>query len=194
MVPTLFTRDERLLLLNLADESIVHGLEHGRPLDVDAGRFPATLTELRASFVTLRIAAQLRGCIGSLRAEQTLVEDVAKNAFAAAFRDPRFSPVTAEEVGQLAVSLSILGEPEAVDVACETQLLDLMQSRDAGWMIEFRQKRGLLLPAVWAAIPDPQQFLVQLKRKARLESDFWSKEVVVRRFVAHSFGRADLSE
>ncbi|MFQ5734911.1 MAG: AmmeMemoRadiSam system protein A [Planctomycetaceae bacterium] len=181
--------DEQRLLLDVAEQSVACGLEFGRAVDVDVSQCPAAVARERASFVTLRVGVALRGCIGSLRAQWALVEDVAKNAFAAGFRDPRFPPLSAGELKSLSMSISVLGEPETVPVASERELLERMQADEAGWILQHGQQRGLLLPAVWETVADPREFLEHLKCKARLAADFWSADVVVQRFTAHSFGR-----
>ena len=110
--PPLGSPEDREALLGVARASIRHGLQHGSPLPVDPERFSPRLREPRACFVTLRCSGQLRGCVGSLEATRSLVEDVAQNAFAAAFRDSRFSPLREEEQEGLDVHLSILTAPE----------------------------------------------------------------------------------
>ena len=94
----LLNADQRQALLAVARRSIALGLEEGRPLRVHPEDYAAELRAQRAAFVTLLEFGQLRGCIGHLEALQPLVKDVAENAFAAAFRDPRFPPVTAREL------------------------------------------------------------------------------------------------
>ena len=87
----------RRLLLDMAASSIQWGLKHRSPLDVDVEQHPSELQVLRATFVTLRINGKLRGCMGALSATIPLVADVAKNAFTAAFHDPRFQQLTRSE-------------------------------------------------------------------------------------------------
>ena len=88
---------QRQTLVEVARASIAHGLEHGYPLTVIPSEYARELKVVRASFVTLQIDERLRGCIGHLEAVQPVIVDVAENAFAAAFRDPRFSPLTKKE-------------------------------------------------------------------------------------------------
>src|SRR5512133_1879779 len=116
------TRAEQRILLDLARASIRHGLEQGRPLDVALKELTAGLVVLRASFVTLEKDGRLRGCIGSLEAWRPLAIDVAENAYAAAFRDPRFPPVRAGEVDDLAIHLSLLTPAVAMSFSSEDDL------------------------------------------------------------------------
>jgi AmmeMemoRadiSam system protein A len=190
-MPASYPADIQAVLLDVAAASLAHGVRTGAALEVAADEYPEPARRAGASFVTLRIGAELRGCIGSLRAQVPLVADVAQNAFSAGFRDPRFSPVAHDELGSLSISISVLSQPEPVSVDSETQLLDLMRERDHGWILQLGNRRGLLLPAVWDSIADPVEFLGQLKAKARFRPDFWSDEIVVERFTAASFGQRD---
>jgi len=183
-----FPPDTQALLLDVAAASLAHGVRTGAALEVLAEDYPEVVRRGGASFVTLRIGAELRGCIGSMREQSPLVADVAHNAFSAGFRDPRFSPVTADELDALSISISVLSPPEPVAVESELQLLELMREQAHGWILRLGDRRGLLLPAVWESIDDPRDFLGHLKAKARFEPEFWSSEIVVERFAAESFG------
>jgi uncharacterized protein len=180
--------DVQAVLLDVASASLAHGVRTGSALEVVAEDYPEAVRRGGASFVTLRIGAELRGCIGSMRVQFPLVADVARNAFSAGFRDPRFSPVAADELASLSISISVLSPPEPVAVESERQLLELMRERAHGWILRLGDRRGLLLPAVWESIDDPRDFLGHLKAKARFQPDFWSSEIVVERFTADSFG------
>lgn len=155
-------------LLGLARASIQSGFESGRPLRPDAGRFPASLQERRAVFVTLTQSGQLRGCIGNTEASEPLACGVARYAFNAAFRDPRFPPLTAGEYGSTQVCISILSHCESVDFTSETHLVQLLRPGVDGLIIEAGAGRATFLPAVWEQIRDPREFLAQLKQKAGL--------------------------
>lgn len=173
-------------LLDLAGRSIAHGLASRSPLPVDLDRLPPALHDLRATFVTLRIGAGLRGCMGTLEARLPLAEDIAGNAYSAAFRDPRFSPLTEEEFPQLSISLSILSQAAEIEFHSEDDLLARLQPGIDGLILRVGSRRGLLLPAVWKMFPEPERFLAQLKKKAGLPEDFWSEELVCERFTAVS--------
>ena len=101
MAPISLNKQYQQQLLALAKASIEHGLKTGRPLQVNLSEYPVELTEKSASFVTLKINHQLRGCIGMLEATRPLVEDIAINAYSAAFKDPRFPPLQKHEQGDL---------------------------------------------------------------------------------------------
>ena len=122
-------KEQQQRLLDLAKSSIQHGLQTGRPLKVNLADFPAELTEHRATFVTLHKHHQLRGCIGMLEAVRPLAEDIAENAFLAAFKDPRFPPLTADEFGELEIHLSILTPAEPVSFTSEQDLINPTTTR-----------------------------------------------------------------
>jgi len=161
-------------LLEVAWSSIHHGLRHGVPLEVRPWQFEASLQELRASFVTLRIGEQLRGCTGTLEASRPLVVDVAHNAFGSAFRDSRFAPLTNEEFPDLDLHISVLDSPERLAVASEEELLRALRPGKDGLVLEEGVQRATFLPAVWEQLPAPREFLRHLKEKAGFPSDYWS--------------------
>ena len=158
----------RELLLDLARASIRSGLARAVPLEVDLDALPPELAVPRATFVTLTLQGDLRGCMGRLRAARPLAEDVAGNAFAAAFLDHRFHPVTAGEVADLEIHLSLLTAPEPIRFRSEADLLGrLVPGRD-GLILARGGRQGTFLPDMWDQLPAPEVFLGQLLRKAGL--------------------------
>lgn len=182
-----YSADEQSILLRVAHASIAAGLQTGRPLVVVAADYPASLTEQRASFVTLTREGALRGCIGSLQAYRMLVEDVAGNAFAAAFRDPRFPPLQQEEFDALDIQVSVLNTPEPVAFANEQELLENLRPGIDGLILEENNARGTFLPSVWESLPRPEEFLNHLKMKAGLPAGYWSDSVQIWRYTTESF-------
>ena len=183
-----FSAEDRASLLDLARRSIVHGLERGSPLRVAPEDYPESLREERAAFVTLHRHGELRGCIGHLEACQALVRDVAENAYAAAFRDPRFPPLARQELAGLAVHISVLTPPEPMTFSSEADLLAQIRPGIDGLILSEGSARGTFLPSVWESLPQPRDFLNQLKRKARLPADHWSERIRVARYTTESFG------
>ena len=169
-------------LLAIARRSIETGLASGRPLEPDLAELPAELCEPAASFVTLRLAGELRGCIGSLEAHAPLAKDVAENAFKAAFRDPRFEPVTAAELDQLELHVSVLGPLVRLEVASEEDLVACLRPGRDGLVLREGACRATYLPSVWEQLPDPQRFVRELKRKAGLAADHWSPRIECYRY------------
>ena len=189
---SLLTPPERRALLTLASASIRHGLETGRPLPVDLDAQPDTLRAERAAFVTLHRDTQLRGCIGHLEAVQPLARDVAENAFAAAFRDPRFPPLTAGEFDSLHIDISVLTPSEPIAFASEAELIALLRPGIDGVILEDsaagQGRRGTFLPSVWEQLPQPREFLRHLKQKAGLSPDYWGDGLRAWRYRTESFG------
>lgn len=179
--------ESRERLRTLAAASIEHGLRSDRPLEVHLDDWPAALRERRSTFVTLHRAEQLRGCIGALEPTRALVQDVAMNAFAAAFRDPRFEPVTELDIDELEIRVSVLSPIEALDVSTEADLLGQLRPGVDGLIVEEGGRRGTFLPAVWRSLPSAQDFLAQLKAKAGLPPGYWSETVRAYRYTTEEF-------
>lgn len=173
-------------LLDIARRSIEHGLRHERRAPFMSSGHSAALIAPRASFVTLKIQNELRGCIGTLEAVRPLAEDVHENAYAAAFRDPRFHPLTSLEWRGLRLSLSILSLPEPLLASSESELINALRPGVDGVIFEYGQRRGTFLPAVWEALPEPREFVRQLKLKTGLPANFWAETLRVYRYTAMS--------
>lgn len=178
----------RRTLLKLARDSIGHGLRTGRPLDTEPSDYPEPLQQQRATFVTLHRAGSLRGCIGHLEAITPLVRDVVNNAFAAAFRDPRFPALRAEELSDVRIDISILSLPQSIAFSSEQDLIRQLQPGSDGLILEDKQARGTFLPSVWDTLPNPRDFLLHLKQKAGLPPDYWSDTLKIARYHTESFG------
>ena len=135
-----------------------------------------------ASFVTLTLDHELRGCIGSLEAQRPLLEDVEHNAVAAAFHDPRFSPLSPREFARVRVEVSELSKPEPLQFESESHVLSLLRPHADGLILEYGRHRSTFLPQVWETLTKPAHFLAQLKRKAGLPADFWHDEIRLSRY------------
>lgn len=140
------------------------------------------LHEPGACFVTLTRHGALRGCIGTLEAHRPLLQDVRANAVAAAFRDPRFAPLSARELTQTEVEVSLLSPMQDLAVADETDALAQLRPGVDGLVFAYGGRRSTFLPQVWEQLPDAAGFLAQLKRKAGLPADFWHREVRLQRY------------
>jgi AmmeMemoRadiSam system protein B/AmmeMemoRadiSam system protein A len=195
-IPAGLDAGARAVLLRVAADSIVYGLEHHVGLPVDPAGYAPALRPPRATFVTLHLDGALRGCIGTLQAMRPLVADVSANAYAAAFTDPRFLPVTAEQAPHLDIHISILSAPEPVHFTSPADLLRQLRPGVDGLILEEpgpatgwggpRGRRGTFLPAVWESLPEPADFLLHLKLKAGLPADYWSDTLRLWRYTAES--------
>ncbi len=153
-------------LLNLARDSIAHGLRHGRALEPDmADASPAVKTPA-AVFVTLTLQERLRGCIGSTEPVLPLLHAVTDSAFKAAFRDPRFPALTHSEFAGVHLSISILSPKLPLTFESEVDLIGQLRPGIDGLVIARGHKSATFLPSVWESLPAAGQFLAQLKRKA----------------------------
>lgn len=149
------------------------------------------LQELGASFVTLTQQGQLRGCIGSLQARRSLLLDVKANAMAAAFQDPRFSPLAAHELEHTHVEVSLLSPMQPLAFTSEDDALAQLRPGVDGVVFEYDRYRSTFLPQVWEQLPQTHEFLVHLKRKAGLSHNFWAKEVRLHRYTVSKWKETD---
>ena len=179
-------------LLGLAAQSIKHGWQNGKPLRVDTDGSPGELLRHGACFVTLKRNGKLRGCIGTSEARRALILDVAENAFRAAFKDPRFPALAADELGGLELSISVLSPKSPMTFSGEANFLGQLQPGIDGLIIEDKGRRALFLPSVWAQLPDVKNFIEHLKAKAGLPKTHWSGNFKAWRFLAEEISAAGL--
>ena len=176
------------MLLDVARRSIEIGARAGQPMEVDPGSFPEPLRRVRSSFVTLERDGQLRGCVGSLEARLPLVADVARSAYKAAYEDPRFPPVSAEELDRLDLHVSVLEPAEPMHFRSEADLLAQLRPGVDGVILREGRAYATFLPDVWQSLPEPRDFLEHLKHKAGLPADYWSPSVAVLRYRTRAIG------
>jgi uncharacterized protein len=179
------------ILLQLARSSIAEAL--GRtdefsekiPQDVDWWQ------EKGACFITLMQGDQLRGCVGSLEAYRSLLDDVKANAKAAAFKDTRFSPLTSDELDITQVEISLLSAMQALDFEDEPDALSQLRPGIDGVVFEYYHQRSTFLPQVWQQLPASRDFMVHLKQKAGLPADFWADGVRLSRYTVSKWKESD---
>jgi AmmeMemoRadiSam system protein A len=170
------------VLLAIARESLAEALGQSPPRPEPLHREP-WLAAPGATFITLTLGGELRGCIGSLEAQRSLGQDVWENARAAAFRDPRFPPLAKEELPRVAIEVSLLGPAVPLPARSEAEALARLRPGRDGVVLEYSGEVGrrgasaTFLPQVWEQLPEPASFLAQLKRKAGLPPSFWSPEI-----------------
>ncbi|MBN1247948.1 MAG: AmmeMemoRadiSam system protein A [Anaerolineae bacterium] len=172
------TEEQGQYLVQLARTTIQEALE-GRS-EAASGATTSTpssqLEEPGASFVTLHTrAGALRGCIGSLVARRPLVEDVRANALAAAFEDPRFPPLTAEELPDTVIEVSVLTPPQRLWCESPTELIDRLRPNIDGVIVERGWHRATFLPQVWEQLPRAEDFLTRLCYKAGMSGRAWTE-------------------
>jgi len=171
------------VLIAIAREAIAERLGEAQR----APRDDPWLREMAATFVTLRRSGALRGCIGSIDARRSLGEDIAHNARAAAFSDPRFPPVALHELEGLEVEVSVLSPRSLVPAATESEALARLRPGIDGVYLEYGEARATFLPQVWENIPDPLAFLSELRLKAELPARFWHPDLRLTRYTVEKF-------
>jgi AmmeMemoRadiSam system protein A len=172
----------RELLLHVAAAAIEAGLGSSSKAPPDARDLPADLLRVQASFVTLTIDSQLRGCCGALEPRQLLATDVWHNAQASAFRDPRFEPLQLEEWRDADLEVAVLSPLTRMPSRSEPALLGELRPGVDGLVIAWRGARATFLPKVWQTISDPREFLRHLKSKAGWRGDFWAPDIEAWRY------------
>ena len=170
------TVEEQQTLLKLARQSLESGVRGEKLLPLALESMSARLREYGASFVTLTINGNLRGCIGALEAYQPLAEDVREHAIAAALQDYRFPNVRPDELSQIEIEVSRLTTPVSLDYDTPEDLLSKLRPGIDGVLIRDGSRRATFLPQVWEKLPDPVEFLKNLCYKMGAAPDLWRKK------------------
>lgn len=176
------------ILLPIARASIAKAIGCAPAATQDA----AWLQEMGACFVTLTQAGQLRGCMGSLLPYRSLIADVQGNAVAAALHDPRFEPLVASELDSSEIEISLLSAMQPLTFSSEADALAQLRPGVDGVVLELGRYRSTFLPQVWGQLPTARDFMAQLKRKARLPTDFWSSGLKLQRYTVSKWKDSDL--
>lgn len=177
----------RATLLRAARQSIEHTLA-GNRLSFENDNADAMLHEKHASFVTLKRHGALRGCIGTLEATRSLLQDVIHNARAAAFQDPRFPALTQPELAGLHIEISVLSIAVPITACNRVELLQLLQPGKDGLIVQEGARRATFLPSVWESLPGADDFFDQLMQKAGLGAAYWSSSLKLFRYQTDNFG------
>ena len=183
----MYNEQEKKLLHDIAYQSIKQGLSSGHPLPIQLSDYDESLCEKKATFVTLNIHDQLRGCIGILEPLRPLVEDVAYNAFAAAYRDRRFEPVTRDEIELLNIHISILNTPEEMHFDSEQDMIQQLRPGEDGIILIAGSRKATFLPSVWESIKNKTEFIEHLKEKAGLSRHYWDQHIKILRYSVDEF-------
>jgi len=170
------TSEEKDILLRLAREALERGVKGEALPSLDLESQPPRLRKLGASFVTLTINGNLRGCIGTLEPYQPLAEDVREHAVAAALSDFRFPPVRPEELPAIHIEVSRLTMPEPLVYASPEDLLTRLRPGMDGVLLRDGSRRATFLPQVWEKVPDPAEFLNHLCQKMGAKSGLWREK------------------
>lgn len=182
--------DRGCVLLPIARATISTAL--GKTLN--AAEDAIWLQENGACFVTLTQQGELRGCIGTLEAHRPLLQDVKANAHAAAFRDPRFSPLSVSELDQTEVEISLLSPMKPFVFSSERDALKQLEPGIHGVVFEYGRNRSTFLPQVWEQLPNVVEFIAHLKYKAGLSPDFWADDVKLSWYTVSKWKESDMLE
>jgi uncharacterized protein len=186
-----YSPEERRTLLVLARRSVVQAARREDAPEVPDG-IAAHLRQEKGAFVTLTKGGELRGCIGDIFPEEPLVLAVINNARNAALRDPRFSPVTPDELGAIAIEVSVLSVPKPLPFSSPEDLLAKLRPNVHGVVLHVEGSRATFLPQVWEQLPDKVDFLNHLSAKAGREPDAWrGTGTEVQTYTAEAFEESD---
>ena len=182
--------DAEKIVLPIARTTIGQAL--GRPATADESA--PWLQEPGACFVTLKLDQKLRGCIGSLKVQRSLLADLKANALAAAFQDPRFEPLTGEEFDNTRIEVSLLSTIQPLFFLNEQDALSQLRPDIDGVILEYQNQRSTFLPQMWESLPTPQQFMAFLKKKAGLSPSFWAAGIILSRYTVFKFHEDERKE
>ncbi len=163
---------ERGELLRLARTAITAHLIKDSAIERPADPSPL-LAEKRGCFVTLHKAGQLRGCIGTILPVMPLSQCVEENAVNAAFSDPRFPALTAAELSEIEIEISVLTVPKPLSFSSPDDLLKKLKPGVQGVILSSGHRRATFLPQVWEQIGNPESFLIHLCVKAGCTPNCW---------------------
>jgi AmmeMemoRadiSam system protein A len=182
------TQEEGRYLLEIARKTIANTLSGEKEkVDIDTERFPV-LSEKRGTFVTLTIGGNLRGCIGHIIPQEELAEGVEVNAINAAFKDPRFRPLTKDEWKDVKIEVSILTDPKPLYFTDADDLLRKLRPGIDGVIIKKGFRQATFLPQVWDQLPQKDNFLTHLCMKAGMDGNAWREgDLEVQTYQAQAF-------
>ena len=167
------TREEKQTLLHMARQALELGVRGEKLPPLDEAALTPCLRETGASFVTLTVRGDLRGCIGALEPYQPLAMDVREHAIAAALEDPRFPQVQPKELNQIEIEVSRLTVPRRLEYKDADDLLAKLNPNVDGVILSDGWHRATFLPQVWEKIPDKAEFLDELCYKMGVSADTW---------------------
>ena len=179
-------KGELTQLLDVARDAIRGHFSDETPQPPQLDLYGKKLTQPGACFVTLEVNGQLQGCLGSIMARSPLVIDVHNKARASAYQDRRFMPLTEEQLDFLTIEVSVLTEPERLEVGSEQELIDYLTNNKIGVILSDNYQQALFLPQVWEQLPDPKDFIRHLKIKAGWNATYWSPSMEVKTFTVTS--------
>ena len=180
-------KKDQQTLLEIARENIQVFLTTGRNLHIEETVFSKPLQQALGNYVRLILDKKTRGAVGNLQSHLPLITDVSQNAYDAAFEDPRFPPLTREEMKETTIEITLLTPPEPIICNNEQELRKHICEGEDGLLLAEGVHSSHLLPSDWHHLPDVASFMATLKKKAGLPTDYWSDNLTVHRFSTLSF-------
>jgi AmmeMemoRadiSam system protein A len=177
-------------LLDVAEQTIQAGLKTRRLIEAEVATCSDAVRRIQGSFVTLRTAGGLRGCVGAVEAAAPLVVDVGRHAFGAAFRDVRFPALRDDEFPDLTIHVSVLSPLRQIPARTLAEALEHIRPARHGVVLQSGTRKATFLPDVWATLQDPVEFFRQLRMKAGLLPDAWSPDMLVACYTTQRFSRS----
>ena len=167
---------EKKVLLQIARQSIEKAVKSEKPLKIDLSELSPKLREKGASFVTITIQGNLRGCIGTLEAYQPLAIDVSEHAVAAATQDYRFPPLSPHELDKIEIEVSWLTPSHKLAYETPTDLIAKLHPYIDGVILREGLRCATFLPQVWKQLPNPKEFLSHLCLKMGASANLWQTQ------------------
>ncbi|HUI87391.1 MAG TPA: AmmeMemoRadiSam system protein A [Anaerolineales bacterium] len=168
--------EEKQTLLHIARQSLELAVRGQKLPPLDESAWGPCLRQAGASFVTLTVHGELRGCIGALEPYQPLAMDVREHAVAAGLEDPRFPPVQPPELEQIEIEVSRLTVPKRLEYKDAEDLLAKLHPNLDGVILHDGWRRATFLPQVWEKIPDKAEFLAELCYKMGAAPNTWRQK------------------
>ncbi len=181
------TEQEQQFLLKLSRTVLSSIFNKSIEISVNESELSPKLKEKRGCFVTLHKFGRLRGCIGHIIPQEPLWKCVIDNSRNAALNDRRFQPVTADELKDIDIEISVLSQPEELEYRDKDELLDKLQHGYDGVVLEYGFSGATYLPQVWEQLPDKKDFLAHLCRKAGAPLDCWERHPKILTYHAFVF-------
>lgn len=169
----LINDNDKIFLLKIARETII---KKNKTVWLSNEQLKSLSNELTAKgggFVTLTKDGHLRGCIGYILPEYPVYQTVIENAYNAAYSDPRFSPLSKDEINKIKIEISILTIPKKLIYNGFDDLLEKLNPRQDGVILKKSFRSSTFLPQVWEQLPNKSDFLSHLCMKAGLKHDEW---------------------
>ncbi|WP_075185905.1 AmmeMemoRadiSam system protein A [Teredinibacter haidensis] len=188
MVKPHLGKEQQQMLLAVARKCIIYGCQNRSLLPIDKSLIvQPELQQIVSTFVTLKEADihnvyQLRGCVGSVTASQSLLSDVIEHAYTAAFYDSRFPEIAADDIPLLHIAISIISPQEELQFKKQDDLLEQLRPHVDGLIIQSRGRLATFLPSVWDLVSDKTGFIEHLKLKAGFTTDYWNDDLKAFRY------------